>query len=192
MTFYDVGYRSCRRIWHLLDTSGQRLSLSLSGWVHTIFPAKKKTPIVYGLSSAVFLTAFRLHLYNNLNTLLALQSNTPEEAQPLTWQQFFKSDRSLQLLGCELCFPCRHHTHCRIFQGLSGLISAAGQWSMRTRDPTGVMGKTGLFTLHFLQGLSGTLIYTLLVFTIGFLFGACLGPRTVAHFILKHSMHFNA
>lgn len=63
---------------------------------------------------------------------------------------------------------------------------------MRTCDLGGVMGKTSLFTLHFLWGLGGSLIYTVPVCTIGLLFGAWIGQYSIAHFILKHSMHFNA
>lgn len=54
-----------------------------------------------------------------------------------------------------------------------GLISMAELWSMRSCNPMGFMGKTSLFTLHFLWGRCGSLIYILLFCTIG-LFGGWL------------------
>lgn len=60
---------------------------------------------------------------------------------------------------------------------------------MGTGDPSGVMGKISLFTLHFLQGLLGSLIYTAPVCTVGFSFGAWLGP-SIVHFILKAANAF--
>lgn len=58
-------------------------------------------------------------------------------------------------------------------------------WSMRTWDPVGVMGKSGLFTLHFLLGFCLGLIYALPLCTAGLLFGARLGKCSITHFTLK-------
>lgn len=63
---------------------------------------------------------------------------------------------------------------------------------MGTGGPSGVMGKIGLFTRHFLRGPLGSLINTAPARTAGFPFGEPRARPSPVHSALKQPMHFNA
>lgn len=208
MTFYDVSYRRWRQIWHLLDTLGRRLSLSLSDWGHTVFPAclKKKSSTLCSCSSAVLLTVFvcacvaclfiidfsqysvfswhiasiaQRHTWGGpAFNLVAIFQKWYKPAAPGVWTMFFL---------VYIIYTAEYSEKALVVWSLR---LASDRWGPVIPQES---WERPVCLLCTFSGVSVALWFIPCCFsTIGLLFGACLGPYTITHFILKYSMHFYA